>query len=76
VEPTSGTFTFLRSVSRNRGRCYDHNFLRFSTIFGEKLAFFSKNNVMIKSFAKTSSSLSKKTPIFLLNFSPKIFKKS
>jgi hypothetical protein len=31
-----------------RGRCYDHNFLRFSTIFGEKLAFFSKTNVMIK----------------------------
>jgi hypothetical protein len=31
-----------------RGRCYDHNFLRFSTIFGKKLAFFSKTNVMIK----------------------------
>jgi hypothetical protein len=27
---------------------YDHNFLRFLTIFGEKLAFFSKTNVMIK----------------------------
>jgi hypothetical protein len=25
------------------GRCYDHNFLRFSTILGGKLAFFSKN---------------------------------
>jgi hypothetical protein len=31
-----------------RGRCYDHNFLRFFSIFGEKLAFFSKINVMIK----------------------------
>jgi hypothetical protein len=30
------------------GRCYDHNFLRFSTIFGKKMAFFSKTNVMIK----------------------------
>jgi hypothetical protein len=30
------------------GRCYDHNFLRFLTIFGEKMAFFSKTNVMIK----------------------------
>jgi hypothetical protein len=30
------------------GRCYDLNFLRFSTIFGKKLAFFSKINVMIK----------------------------
>jgi hypothetical protein len=31
-----------------RGRCYDHNFLQFLPIFGEKLAFFSKTNVMIK----------------------------
>jgi hypothetical protein len=32
-----------------RGRCYDHNFLRFSTTFSnKKLAFFSKTNVMIK----------------------------
>jgi hypothetical protein len=31
-----------------RGRCYDHNFLRFLPIFSEKIAFFSKTNVMIK----------------------------
>jgi hypothetical protein len=31
-----------------RGRCYDHNFLRFLPIFGEKMAFFSKTNGMIK----------------------------
>jgi hypothetical protein len=31
-----------------RGRCYDHNFLRFLPILGEKMAFFSKTNVMIK----------------------------
>jgi hypothetical protein len=32
----------------SRGQCYDHKFLRFSTIFGEKLAFSQKTNVMIK----------------------------
>jgi hypothetical protein len=26
------------------GRCYDHNFLRFSTIFGEKIGVFLKNH--------------------------------
>jgi hypothetical protein len=26
-----------------RGRCYDHNFLRFSTIFGEKIGVFPIN---------------------------------
>jgi hypothetical protein len=35
-------------LGRNWGRCYDHNFWRFLTIFGKKLAFFSKTNVMIK----------------------------
>jgi hypothetical protein len=30
------------------GRCYDHNFLRFLTVFGEKNGVFLKNNVMIK----------------------------
>jgi hypothetical protein len=28
---------------RPRGRCYDHNFLRFLTIFGEKIGVFLKN---------------------------------
>jgi hypothetical protein len=32
------------------GRCYDHNFLRFLPIFDEKMAFFSKSNVMIKNW--------------------------
>jgi hypothetical protein len=40
------------------------SFLRFLPIFGEqKLAFFSKTNVVIN-FCKTSSCLSKKTPFF------------
>jgi hypothetical protein len=29
------------------GRYFDRNFLRFSTIFGDKMAFFSKTNAMI-----------------------------
>jgi hypothetical protein len=36
------------TAGSTRGRCYDHRFLRFSTIFGDKMAFFSKTNVMIK----------------------------
>jgi hypothetical protein len=35
-----------------RGRCYDYNFLRFLLIFGKKLAFFSKTNVVINFFQK------------------------
>jgi hypothetical protein len=30
------------------GQCYDHNFLQYLPNFGEKMAFFSKTNVMIK----------------------------
>jgi hypothetical protein len=33
-------------------------------IFGKKLAFFSKTDVLINFFSKTSSSLSKKSPTF------------
>jgi hypothetical protein len=40
---TAGVVTHSRKIF-SRGRCYDHNFLRF----GKKLAFFSKTNVMIK----------------------------
>jgi hypothetical protein len=29
-----------------RGRCYDHNFLRFSTIFGEKIGVFLKKPML------------------------------
>jgi hypothetical protein len=45
------------------------DFCQFSA---KKLAFFSKANVMITIFSKTSSSLSKNPNIFL-NFSAKIF---
>jgi hypothetical protein len=33
-------------VLTSRGRCYDHNFLRFLTFSAKKLAFFSKTNVI------------------------------
>jgi hypothetical protein len=32
-------------------RCYDHNFLRFSTIFGEKIGVFRKNQCYDQNFA-------------------------
>jgi hypothetical protein len=33
------------------GRLYDHNFLRFSTIFGEKIGVFLKNQRYDQNFA-------------------------
>jgi hypothetical protein len=58
-----------------RGRCYDHNFLQFSTIFGEKLAFFSKTNVMIKFLPKLAVVYAKKAKFFSPIFFAKIFYK-
>jgi hypothetical protein len=46
-------FTHLTGLNNftSRGRCYDHNFLRFSPIFGEKIGvFLKKTNVMITFF--------------------------
>jgi hypothetical protein len=42
------------------------------TIFCDKIGVFLKNQCYDQIFAKTSCSLSKKTPIFSLNFSAKI----
>jgi hypothetical protein len=39
----SGNPDEQHSHVHTRGRCYDHNFLRFSTIFGEKIGVFLKN---------------------------------
>jgi hypothetical protein len=50
--------------------------MRFLPIFSKKLAFFLKNQCYDKIFAKTSSTLDKKRPIFLLNCLEKIFLKS
>jgi hypothetical protein len=69
--PTSVT----RNVSEqwpNWGRFYDHNFMRFFPIFGEK--FFLEYQCYDQLFSKFSFVLSKITPIFSQNFSAKIFK--
>jgi hypothetical protein len=49
------------------------DFCQFSA---KKISVFLKNQCYDQIFAKTSCTWSKKTPIFLLNFSAKIFKKS
>jgi hypothetical protein len=36
------------------GRCYDHNFLRFSPIFGEKIVVFLKNQCYDQFFKKVA----------------------
>jgi hypothetical protein len=38
-----GGETVVIATEQNWGRCYDHNFLRFSTILGEKIGVFLKN---------------------------------
>jgi hypothetical protein len=48
------------------GRCYDHNFLRCSTIFVEKMRFSKKNNVMIQ-FLYNLASFRVKNTIFSPN---------
>jgi hypothetical protein len=40
----------LRSKPRIWGRCYDHNILRFLTIFGEKIGVFLKNQCYDQNF--------------------------
>jgi hypothetical protein len=60
----------------SRGRCYYHNFLRFLTIFGEKIGVFLKNQCYDQNFAKFSLILSQKRQFFPLNFSAKIFYKA
>jgi hypothetical protein len=47
-------------------------FCDFSQFSAKKLAFFSKTTVMIKIFAKTSSSLNKKRQFFAKFFSENI----
>jgi hypothetical protein len=55
------------------GRCYDHNFLRFSPIFGEKLAPFSKHNVMISFFHNLALFCVKNANFFADFFGKNIF---
>jgi hypothetical protein len=43
---------YSRKIRVTGGRCYDHNFLRFSTIFGEKIGVFLKNQCYDHNFCK------------------------
>jgi hypothetical protein len=64
-----------KSLTGTWDRCYDHNFLRFLTIFGEKIGVFLKNQCYDQIFKKLAL-FSVKNANFLTNFSAKIFKKS
>jgi hypothetical protein len=47
-----GTFEFgAKCLVESRGRCYDHNFLRFLAIFDEKIGVFLKNQCYDQIFA-------------------------
>jgi hypothetical protein len=56
------------------GRCYDHNFRRFLTIFGEKIGVFLKNQCYDQNFAYFSFVLSQKRQCFRRIFRRKYFK--
>jgi hypothetical protein len=70
----SGVFQLLgfKAKNKTRDRCYDHNFLQFFPIFGKKLAFFSKTNVMIKIFSWFSFVMSQKRLFFRIFFGENI----
>jgi hypothetical protein len=69
-----GDKLMLLKTCVSRGRCYDHNFLRFSPIFGEKIGVFLKNQCYDQFFSQTSSSLSKKRQYFRWIFGENILK--
>jgi hypothetical protein len=56
------------------GRCYDHNFLRFSTIYGEKIGVFLKYQCYDQFFSKFSFVLSQKRRFFRKIFRRKYLK--
>jgi hypothetical protein len=62
------------AVRPSRGRCYDHNFLRFLPIFCEKIGVFLKNRCYDQNFAYFSFVLSQKRQFFRLIFRRKYFK--
>jgi hypothetical protein len=39
-----------KNVRKTRGRCYDHNFLRILTIFGEKIGVFCQKTILWSKF--------------------------
>jgi hypothetical protein len=42
---------FSEKLGKKQGRCYDHNFLRFLTIFGKTIGVFLKNQCYDQNFA-------------------------
>jgi hypothetical protein len=54
----------LPGVDLTWGRCYDHNFLRFFPIFGEKFGVFLENQCYDQFFSKFSFVLSQKRQFF------------
>jgi hypothetical protein len=61
----------VRKSNWSWGRCYDHNFLRFLPIFGEKIGVFLKKQCYDQFFHNLA--LLSKMPIFFQIFSAKIF---
>jgi hypothetical protein len=58
------------------GRCYDHNFRRFLTILGEKIAVFLKNQCYDHNFAKLRFVLGQKRQFFAFFQRKYVFLKS
>jgi hypothetical protein len=61
----------IKYIFSTRGRCYHHNFLRFSPIFCEKIGL--KTNVMIHFSQNSAVFLSQKRQFFLRFFCWKYF---
>jgi hypothetical protein len=64
------TFSRRSNIGKeaSRGRCYDHNFLRFFPIFGEKIGVFLKYQSYDQLFSKFSFVLSRKNANFFAKF--------
>jgi hypothetical protein len=46
-----------------RGRCYGHNFVRFSTVFGEKIGVCHKKTLVLSKFFENQQYFERKTPM-------------
>jgi hypothetical protein len=51
IKPNLANLKFVCNYDPIWGRCYDHNFLRFLTIFAEKIGVFLKNQCYDQNFA-------------------------
>jgi hypothetical protein len=66
--------TWLTCWANTWGRCYDHNFLRFFSIFGEKVGVFIKNQCYDQLFSKLGFVLRQKRQFFRWIFRRKYLK--